>query len=324
MISNGDNSGLFSFIIGVIVIVLSAVGLSVLVDKRFHFSSSASSLSREIEAGEAELEHCKLLHQTSMAELGRVEPAATRNAEELASLRLARGKLDRKHNQLSVTAAELQESIRNLEKEFSNYKENYRNKVRRDAVGRKLGDMTLKNGREYKGAYIVKVTDVGLEIRHDTGTARIQPTDLEASMQDVFQWNQEESAKRLGEEAALRNSIGFASGQPLKSSPPRIERDSIIKPETAPVAQNRSKIREKVRAWSLKVSQLEIEHSQALVNANSTGRIAGPGGLETWQERSDRLASEVARARGHLAAARSELSLEAPNDPLLRAAPVRH
>jgi hypothetical protein len=122
----------------------------------------------------------------------------------------------------------------------------------------------------------------------------------------------------------IRNSIGFASGQSSKSTAPSIERGSIIKRETITAAQNRSKIRERVRAWSLKVSQLEIERSQALVNANSTGRIAGPGGLETWQEKSDRLASEVARARGHLAAARSELSLEAPNDPLLQGAPVRH
>lgn len=318
MISNSDNSGLFSFMVGIIVLVLAAVGLSLLVDKRFHFSSSMSSLSREIESGASEWEHLKLLHDNSAAELARVEPVATRNAQELSSLRQSKAELSGKQKQLSTTAAELTADIGKLEQEFSSYKEAYRNKVRTEAVGRKLGDMSLKNGREYKNATIVEVTDVGLEIRHDAGTARIQAPDLDAAMQDLFQWDHAERAKRLSEEEALRHSIGAIPGQPAKPAAPAIKRIPSAQPGAANGAQDVAKIREKVRAWSLKVSQLEIERSQASINANSTGRIAGPGGLETWREKADRIVGELARARTQLAAARAELSLAAPDDPLLR------
>ncbi|MCU0748386.1 MAG: hypothetical protein MUF13_02460 [Akkermansiaceae bacterium] len=318
MISNSDNSGLFSFMVGIIVLVLAAVGLSLLVDKRFNFSSSMSSLNREIESGASELEHLKVLHDHSAAELAKVEPMATRNAEELSSLRQSKAALSGKQKQLAVTSAELTADIEKLEQDFSSYRDTYRNKVRTESVGRKLGDMTLKNGREYKNATIVEVTDVGLEIRHDAGTARIQAPDLDPAMQDLYQWDHAERAKRLSEEEALRHSIGAAPGQAATAAAPAIKRNPAVKPGAAPAGEDVAKIREKVRAWSLKVSQLEIERSQASINASSSGRNGGPGGLETWREKADRLVGELARARTQLAAARAELSLASPDDPLLR------
>ena len=39
---------------------------------------------------------------------------------------------------------------------------------------------------------ITKVTEVGLEIRHEHGIARIQVSDLEGIWQQRFQWDDEE------------------------------------------------------------------------------------------------------------------------------------
>jgi hypothetical protein len=50
--------------------------------------------------------------------------------------------------------------------------------------------LTTRDGREYLQAVISRVTDVGLEIRHEHGTARIQAADLDASYQERFQWEQ--------------------------------------------------------------------------------------------------------------------------------------
>jgi hypothetical protein len=48
MLSSEDHSGVVYFLIGIVVIVFTAVGLSMLVDQRFRFSSGVGVLKREV------------------------------------------------------------------------------------------------------------------------------------------------------------------------------------------------------------------------------------------------------------------------------------
>jgi hypothetical protein len=63
-----------------------------------------------------------------------------------------------------------------------------------------LGNLKVRNGREYLQATILRVTDVGLEIRHEDGIARIQAPDLDSKWQDRFQWKDDERRKVLAAE----------------------------------------------------------------------------------------------------------------------------
>ena len=54
-----DNPGVFTFMVGLIIVVLGGVALSIALDKRFSFSRSSVRLQREIDSSEGELERLR-------------------------------------------------------------------------------------------------------------------------------------------------------------------------------------------------------------------------------------------------------------------------
>jgi len=252
--------------------------------------------------------------QTSEAELARVLPDANRNVAELEVLRSELAIMSTRRKQLEMTLIELAARVQSIEQEFYGYRDTYRRNVRRNAVGRSMGDWTLKDGRQYKNVYIVEVTDVGIEIRHDEGTSRIRAVDLDVGMQDQFQWSDEESKRKILEENALSMSLDVVSGKPASVASIKERSDAEVTPATGLPMQDESMIRQRIRDLQQRVSQLESEHFDAQRNANTKTRIAGPGGLETWREKAGRLAGDLALTRGELAAARLELSIQRPKD----------
>jgi hypothetical protein len=55
---------------------------------------------------------------------------------------------------------------------------------------KKIGTLTLRGDREYREAVITRVTEVGLEIRHQHGIARILSAELGPKWQNRFQWSE--------------------------------------------------------------------------------------------------------------------------------------
>jgi hypothetical protein len=194
-------------------------------------------------------------------------------------------------------------------------------------VGQSLGNLSLRGGREYRQAVISRVTDVGLEIRHEHGIARIQAPDLDASMQDRFQWNDEERRARLAAEKADHDSIApppAPEDEPvakIKRPSPSTKKTDSSKDEVDP--DELSMLRSNVIAWKSKVVQLDADRSQAISSASYGGQSSVPGSLETWQAKASRLGGELARARAKLAEAKAALMVVSPDDSLLRPDPDR-
>lgn len=61
---NDDNSGVPTFLVGLVVLVMAGVGLSIIVDTRFRFSSGYSAAQVEIRANDDMLGDLKYQHQT--------------------------------------------------------------------------------------------------------------------------------------------------------------------------------------------------------------------------------------------------------------------
>ena len=59
MLSSDDHSGLITFVFGLIVVVFAGIALSLVVDRRFSFSSSVTAMEAEIRSNESELERLK-------------------------------------------------------------------------------------------------------------------------------------------------------------------------------------------------------------------------------------------------------------------------
>lgn len=323
MLSNDDHPGIFAFMVGLIIVVMAGVSLSLLVDRRFGFSGSGSSLERSLKADEAELAGLEDRFQRGSREFSETEPKRRMMTEARESILRQKGVLDRRRTSLTTSRDELRRAIPAIGEEFSRYRSKYRAAVWDSAVGQSLGNLTIRGGREYRQAVITRVTDVGLEIRHEDGIARVQAPDLNAALQERFQWNDEERRARLKEEDVLHESIARVpdSGEETQSETAESHQPARENPE--PDSARLESLRDKVKTWKSKVAQLTSERNQALSAASSGGQSSVPGSLETWQAKAGRLGAKLSKARSELAAAKAELAMIAPHDPLLRPDPER-
>lgn len=188
MLSDYDDSGILAFMIGLIVLVFAGVGLSIAMDRRFSFSSNVSSFKRDIKAGELELDQLREMCRVSSWDLVSVEPERLRAVSARNALMHQIAALQQRRSALTASRDDLSKSINAIEHEFSLYRERIRETLWNSAVGQSLGTLKTRNGREYRDAVITRVTEVGLEIRHAHGTARLQAPDLDSSLQERFQW----------------------------------------------------------------------------------------------------------------------------------------
>jgi hypothetical protein len=312
MPSDADDSGLFTFMIGLILVVFAGVGLSIAVDRRFSFSSYVSSLKRDIKDGQVELGRLSEIRREFSQRLEGIEPE--RRMAVSARNTLSRQVADLQQRRPTLTAArdELGNSIIALEEEFSRYRGKYREAIWHAAVGQSLGTLRIRGGREYQDAVITRVTDVGLEIRHVHGTARVQAPDLDSSLQERFQWDDKERRVRLGEERADHKALESVPEISKRRKKPRRDRMEV-RPDFSQIHI----LRGKVGAWRSKVSQLHSDRNRALSSAYGS-QTSPPGGLETWQGRVARLGGELAKAEGELAAAKAHLAVVSPDDELLK------
>lgn len=69
------------------------------------------------------------------------------------------------------------------------YQQQYVNFIRNRARDRQIPRLLTRKGKSYDNAVIRNVTDLGVEIRHDGGSARISPADLPDDLRDEFRLN---------------------------------------------------------------------------------------------------------------------------------------
>lgn len=328
MLSDDNNSGILTFLVGLILVVMAAVGLSVLLESRFSFSRNTRELETVIAADKEEIARLTLRNEESQSELASAAPRLTAVENELKALRPKLRENQAKLAELTQRLEETKRSIPALGEQFEAYRKRYREQTWAEAVGQSLGDLEVRGGKVYQDARITKVTEVGLEVRHADGIARIQGPDLPEALQDRFQWNDQERMKRLQEEIAHREAMSRPDGDPAPKPKPLVSKPNapLRKPGASParpVSADQAKIdaaRKKVVGWKSRVSQLASERSTAQSKAYNS-QTSVPGSLETWQSRASRLTLELSKAKGELAAAKAELEMVNPGDALLRPVP---
>ena len=323
MLSADEHPGVFTFMVGMIVLVLAGVGLSLVIDRRLSFSSGKLGIQREINLDATELEGLIAVREERSRILNSQPATRQQGAETPAGIREKLEVMRRRQTSLEETRKQQQEMIAQLEDDFSRFRAEYRRRTWTSAPGEKLGNLMLANGREYRDATITRVTDVGLEIRHADGIARIQAPDLDQKIQDRFQWDDEERRKVLKDELEHLDSIAAEPVEKVPEIVTRIPERSTREPlrsqsTTTPDSTEVAALRRLVIGWKSKVSKLKFERSVALSNSSFGSQTSVPGSLETWGAKAERLGNELIRAQSELAVAKSNLAVVAPGDPLLR------
>ncbi|NJM38992.1 MAG: hypothetical protein HC845_14645 [Akkermansiaceae bacterium] len=302
------NGGIFTFLMGIIVIVFAGIALSLMVDGRNGSLQFNRSIHREIELNTEEIAYIKSNIQYSSDILEEMVIAQSQ-----ASKLRGHQKTLPSVNRLLQTVGELNTGIVILESSFKSYRSEYIRQSRKAAIGEKIGNVRLHDGREYINAVIKSVTDVGLEIQHDYGIGRVQAPDLSQELQERFQWNDEERRQRLKEEEDHRNqhlqeilakSLAEEKLEEASSSDSENEKKSLL--------QTRVKAL-RTRAQNLKNEKSETDH---LVRYSPQKSV--PGSLESTREKSIRLAKEYSKTRNELSLAIADLAEVSPQDELLQ------
>ena len=323
MLSAEEHPGIFTFLVGIIVLVMAGVGLSLVVDRRLKFSSGLVKIQNEIHLDALELEHLTARHDERSRLLNECRLTPKTGAETSGGEPEELKAMDQRQTVLEEMREELRKAISSQNKDFSCCRAEYRRKTWLAAVGENLGNLKVRSGREYKQATITRVTDVGLEIRHEDGIARVQAPDLDSKLQDRFQWSDEERRQVLGKELqnlegethpSIANDSAPADRNP-KSSVPEVGR---VQAGMAPDGAELTASRQLVSGWLVKVRLLSGEYQEATSRAGYGSQKSVPGSLETWSARASRLGKALARAQGELAVAKARLAAVAPNDSLLR------
>ncbi|RYD21685.1 MAG: hypothetical protein EOP88_10505 [Verrucomicrobiaceae bacterium] len=329
MLDFDEHSGLFTFLGGMIVIVMVAVGISLVMDKKFKASSGIGEVRQEARQQEEEIKELTMRHDHLDMQMVRTVTAIKGSKNEMAELDRKLASLDEREKVLLEKKAVLQGAVSKVDAEFSQYRADYRTRTWSKAAGEKLGDITTRGGRQYKDTQITKVTDAGLEIRHEHGYARVQAPELSTALQDRFQWNDEERRRLLKEEYERIHgkpkpvpaeqppaAAGAEDGAPVRPATSLQKEVDAAKAARLEKREQIQSARSKVKAWKTKVSKLASERSTAISNSyGNSGSV--PGSLETWKAKSERLSRELAKARNELDIARSKLSVLAPDDPEL-------
>jgi hypothetical protein len=301
---SSDNSGVFGWLLGLVVIVMIGVGLSMMVDRRFQFSSNNKEIESVISKEAEHFADLTARLPRTKAKLESQERPRQLTAREADELKLRLPISRNRIRDLKAAVSDLKTRISTLDDSMVSYRKAYRDQTWKEAVGEKHADLTLKTGKRYENTTIQRVTSVGLEISHKDGLARVDFTELDSAWQERFQWRFDERESTIAGEAANASSV-----DPLPQKPP------IGKDEEAP--DNVDKLRNDVIIWNTKVQTLKIQQSEAVSNASS-GRNSVTGGLETWASKAERLTTELDRARLLRDQARARLEQAAPDDPLTK------
>jgi chromosome segregation ATPase len=318
MLSSEEHPGLFTFMVGLIVLVMAAVGLSLLMDRRFQFSSGVSELRREVKLTDAEISELKNKNEDANLKLANYGTKLHTDSENHKQLSKQCEVAGRRQAELVKNRDELLSSVALLDGKFSEYRSEYRRKTWLAAVGENLGTLTLRSGRAYQQVVIRRVTDVGLEIHHADGIARVQGPELENKFQDRFQWDDEERRLRLKEESDhldANSKDADGNGTEVVATQTSTAREQR-KAKIAESSLKRNTLRQNVRNWKSKVNQLNSDQAEAASRAGY-GSKSVPGSLETWDARAARLSAELVKARTALAMAKADLGAVSPRDTLL-------
>ncbi len=165
---------------------------------------------------------------------------------------------------LKAEGADLKAEISDLVASVEQLHQQWVADTRAAAVGHTYATLTAKGGRTYENVVVTKVSDVGIEIRHSTGTARLAATDLDPALHEVFALDsmaamaalEQERAAAQAYEAWIDDRVAIAHAEQKEDARLAAEREAdhrleLAKARSQAVAstdQSRSRLHDEPRS----------------------------------------------------------------------------
>jgi hypothetical protein len=314
---SNESSGTVGFLVGIIVLVFTGIVLSLMVDKRFRFSSGKASLERSIAEEGHELETVRRRLEVAKDRWNKEFRPLEGQEAELVKAKAAAGTSSARLQELRDARAAAAAGLDDLQTAFAGYRDRYCQQVRQAAAGEKLPELRVRGGKVYRDVTIRRVTAAGMEIAHSQGNSRIKPEDLEGTWHERFQWTPGELEELLNREkqAQARHAQAAAPSPEIKSPAKPLSTKEQAKQEAEKqLASLRSDVSDALR----RLQKAEAEAARAQAEARNNRGKSVPGSLETWGERAARLELASGKFRSLYVAARGRLAAVSPTDSLLQ------
>lgn len=311
---------MFWSLAGVIAVVFCAIGISLVAEKRVHFSNESHELRTTIEHQSARLDSLRREHERLSKRWESHSRERGRQTVDLEAAARLSGESESRVSQLVGRRTELAANTERLSGEFTRYRESYRRQLRQSHVDRHFDEVRFGNADSYHDVTILAVNDEGIRIRHSRGLATIRYQDLSHEWRERMHWHPDEgraavpAVERNG--AARRSEPGASSGH----SPGQGSSSGSRRNEPRPAASNEGAIlsaRADYRRERARLNEARKNAAEARRLSHGNDRSV-PGSLETWAERAERYEAMSERLEIRAAAARNELRRLDPGDPLLR------
>lgn len=185
-----------------------------------------------------------------------LEQAAQSFDDLKTGIQLAQGSLANNQALLAST----REGNVAIKNDLEAYKNRYRSVVREAAAGTELESFTTLDGITYHKVRINRIGDVGMNITHSDGSARIPFAKLPQAMQDFYQFDAQNAKKAImaetdvSEQHVMANAEALQAEQAKRGTKQR-EADFAAKVERE---KNAAELSQKIRDYSTEINELEM------------------------------------------------------------------
>jgi hypothetical protein len=131
-----------------------------------------------------ETERIELVHQIELLDLRLSKQSAGDQGYSALKQEAAEGLAYRR--ELAAAKDELLVAVGHAREDLASVKSEWMRAARAAVVGREFAKLSGAAGRTYENAVITRISDVGVEFRHATGTARLAAQELTAAQLDDF------------------------------------------------------------------------------------------------------------------------------------------
>ena len=326
----GDTSGITGMLVGLIIVVFTALGIGLLVEKEISLPSFSSSdplvgknnrLQGEI--NDLEIRVAARTRKATESERNRQQAKLVTELEkQIDSARKERDIIRR-----LITSEN--ESMELLVKGREDHRLRYREQARMNAVGRTHPKITTRLGKEYLDVRVKSVTPLGVSISHSSGATRLGYRDMPLEWQKGLMYTAVEVAQATAEEQK-RQIATRARSTRLEKDANKVRQIASLNMKYSTACLEANLARNKV-SYNTSLRQSRRYSTSSYRNYNtSTGtyyrssyrpryRItlnpsrSVPGSLETWEQRAVRYERAKVRYGAQLASLRSRLASADPS-----------
>lgn len=308
MLEVKNHDGLLAFLLGMIFLVLAGVALSLVADRFSDSVGIRSELEREITGQEQEIRQLRLKLELTNSQRKQSEISHEENLEKARLTELSYGAVASRLRHLRRLQVKLTESLSAIERSFHEYRVESRERAWSRAIGDSFAELKTSDGRVFREAVIVDVTDMGISIRHSDGSSSIPSTFLSGDHWDRFQWERSRPTTPTVE-TTIPKVVSLKNTDPVFL---RIQAGSYIPDEADLVA-----LRAALQRAGEEVERLTESLRTVSSMAERSVSRSVPGSLDTWAERKMEIGRKLANARMEYAESRANLKILSPDDRLL-------